>query len=177
MKGTKSCTSRPPRASCCVAARQRQAGVSCRSGVRADAGRPGLAAARWHGGGAAGAGRGRSNAPALQLLLHSLQVFHEQVLARELIVVAEVVDALVVLQVHVVKVVAHPANVAPVDIPICVAVRLAPPRPRVHHIEHSAAQRCPEQDRGLLLLRHRTGTGEASKARARPRQQFKTVYT
>jgi hypothetical protein len=47
---------------------------------------------------------------ALQLALRALQVFEQQVLARELVVVGEVVDALPVRQVGLVELVVDPSG-------------------------------------------------------------------
>ena len=54
----------------------------------------------------------------LKLLLDALEVFDQQILARELVVVAEVVDALMILQPQSVEMIRHPLLVRPNEIEV-----------------------------------------------------------
>lgn len=85
------------------------------------------------------------NVPALELLLDALEVFHEEIFPRELVVVLEMVDSLMVLERREgVEMLADPAHICPVEIPLKLALGLHPVALARHHIQHRVAQRRPE---------------------------------
>lgn len=61
-----------------------------------------------------------------ELPLHATEVAVHRILSRQLVVVAKVVDALVLVEVHCIHVVADPTDVDPCDIPVSVGLGLAP---------------------------------------------------
>lgn len=61
-----------------------------------------------------------------ELPLHATEVAVHRILPRQLVVVAKVVDALVLVEVHCIHVVADPTDVDPCDIPVSVGLGLAP---------------------------------------------------
>lgn len=79
------------------------------------------------------------------MFFHAIHILHEQVLPRELVVVSKVVDALMVVKVNMVVVVANPTNIRPNEVPIGVTVRFLPTILALQHIVDGVTKPCAEQ--------------------------------